>query len=189
MGWEGPSCVEASQSTRIFFSWIADFSTESHCAEPLVFLVLCCARGEAATHDLRDVCKVLIGGDGDGLDEELVAALGIEGRLLLHSLEEDCEGQSGFDVPTGSGLVLRLTRHLDFMTGLDAARVRPDAVPAQLVNMGHGRGFGQDRAWARRLGRRGADILLRGCGFDLGLSARERGRQTGRQAGRQQQHA
>lgn len=59
--------------------------------------------------DLRDVVDVLVGGDGNGLYEELVAAAGVWSRILLHSLKEHLD--------------------LDIAAGLDAARVGTNAVP------------------------------------------------------------
>jgi len=39
--------------------------------------------------NVGNTCELLVSGDGDGLDEELVAALGVERRLLLHGLKEN----------------------------------------------------------------------------------------------------
>ena len=44
------------------------------------------------THNLGHARELLIRGNNDGLDEELVAALGVERGLLLHRLQQDCEG-------------------------------------------------------------------------------------------------
>ncbi len=130
--WDG-----GSQSTRIFFSWIADRSTESHCAWHVSPVLYACS-GE--THNLRDARELLIRSDNDGLDEKLVAALGVGRGLLLHRLQQDCEGLARARLIEGAEEgergCLRLTRHLDFMSGLDASRVRPDAVPAQRVSFG-----------------------------------------------------
>lgn len=53
-----------------------------------------------ARPDLRDSLAVgSVGGDGDGLDEELVFAADVERRILLHGLEEnlDFDMAGGFD--------------------------------------------------------------------------------------------
>jgi hypothetical protein len=66
--------------------------------------------GFNAGPDLRDreaLCGV--GGDGDGLDEELVFAADVKGRVLLHGLEENLD--------------------FDMAGGLDAAGVWAHAVP------------------------------------------------------------
>lgn len=59
--------------------------------------------------DLRDVVDVLVGGDGNGLHKEFVAAAGVWSRVFLHGLEEHL--------------------YLDIAAGLDAARVGTNAVP------------------------------------------------------------
>lgn len=48
----------------------------------------CCQR---EPYDLLNIVEDLVSGDSDGLDEELVAAFGICGRLCLHHLKEDCQ--------------------------------------------------------------------------------------------------
>jgi hypothetical protein len=40
-------------------------------------------------YDLRHVGHLLVGSNGNGLDQKLVAALGVLGRVLLHSLQEN----------------------------------------------------------------------------------------------------
>jgi len=40
---------------------------------------------------LRDVAELLVAGDRDGLDEELIAASRIGWGLGLHRLQENCE--------------------------------------------------------------------------------------------------
>lgn len=42
------------------------------------------------THDGLDIAELKIARDEDGLDEKLVAALGVGGGILLHRLQEDC---------------------------------------------------------------------------------------------------
>jgi len=63
-----------------------------------------------------------VGGDCDGLDEELVFAAGVEGRVFLHGLQEDLD--------------------LDIAARLDAARVWAHAVPGRtgldVVGLGDG---------------------------------------------------
>ena len=54
------------------------------------------------------IVELLVTSDSDRLNEELVFAARIGGRLLLHRLQED--------------------RDLDFMAGLDTTRVWSDAV-------------------------------------------------------------
>lgn len=41
------------------------------------------------TYNMLYIGKLLVASDGDGLNEELVAASGIEWRLLLHRLQKD----------------------------------------------------------------------------------------------------
>lgn len=43
-----------------------------------------------ATHDRLHVAELHVSRDWDRLDQELVSALGIRRRVLLHGLEEDC---------------------------------------------------------------------------------------------------
>ena len=74
----------------------------------------------------------MISGDVDRLDEELVAALCILGRVGLHGLEEYyMRGAKSGDqshVTTASSREVFLTGYLDILTRLDAAGVRTDAV-------------------------------------------------------------
>jgi hypothetical protein len=42
-----------------------------------------------ATYDIGNAGKLLIGGNGGGLDKELVTALSVRSGILLHSLEKD----------------------------------------------------------------------------------------------------
>ena len=99
--------------TRIFLSWIADFSTPSHCKkktrlvywrflEPLFI----------ETHNLLNIVELLVGRDGHRLNQKLVAAACIGGGLLLHRLQEDGD--------------------FDLMAGLNTARVWSDAVPGEV---------------------------------------------------------
>lgn len=78
-----------------------------------------------------------VGGDGDRLDEELVFAAGVEGRVLLHGLQEDLD--------------------LHGARGLDATRVWAHAVPGRI---------GLDVVGDCYLGQ-GGNILLGRSGLDL----------------------
>lgn len=46
----------------------------------------------SGTYDRRHVGVFMIWGDGDGLDEEFIAAFGIQRRVLLHRLQQDYFG-------------------------------------------------------------------------------------------------
>lgn len=75
-----------------------------------------------ARPDLGDSLAVgSVGGDGDGLDEELVFAANVERRVLLHGLEENLD--------------------FDMARGLDTAGVGSYAVPGRgCVRSGWGSG-------------------------------------------------
>ena len=93
-------------------------------------------RGE--THQLGEGDVLALRGDQDGLDEELVAALGVRGRVLLHRLEQDCvqrkaesatAGRRGrVPVPARGNRERGRTLDLDRLARLDATRVGADAV-------------------------------------------------------------
>lgn len=44
------------------------------------------------THDGLDIAELQISRDYDRLNQELVFALSVQRRILLHSLEKDCKG-------------------------------------------------------------------------------------------------
>lgn len=85
------SPLAGSQETRIFFSWIADRSTVSHFVHTSASTPL--SAKPSGTYDLLNTCKLLVCSNGHGLDEELVTTFLIGGGLLLHGLQENCEGQ------------------------------------------------------------------------------------------------
>lgn len=90
--------------------------------------------GMRNTDNLRYVCELLVPGNGNGLNQEFIATLHIERGFLLHRLQQDCahvSERTSKSATVGGEQSQRLTRHLDFMARLNAARVWPDAVPIQ----------------------------------------------------------
>lgn len=69
--------------------------------------------GYSIPYNSTDICKLLVGGDRNGLNQELISAFGIRGRLLLHRLQENCD--------------------LDLLPRLDATRIWADAVSILLL--------------------------------------------------------
>jgi hypothetical protein len=76
-------------------------------------------RGHGIPYNSIDICELLVGCDRNGLDQELVSAFGIRGRLLLHRLQENGD--------------------LDLLPRLDATRVWADAVSRLLSGPSLGR--------------------------------------------------
>lgn len=79
-----------TKATLIFLSITADLGTESHCAAHICQLTLSLSNGwrRSKTHDRSQIGKLLVACNFYGLNEELVAALGVRGRLMLHRLED-----------------------------------------------------------------------------------------------------
>lgn len=86
--------------------------------------------------------EFLVGGDVERLDEELVAAFRILGRVDLHGLEQHCmwaRGSGDLSHVTisragrGHGL---LTGNLDILAGLDATGVGANAVSGRRTLLG-----------------------------------------------------
>lgn len=150
-----PSEEGASQVTRIFFSWIADLSVESHFTRLARFV---CRRGWA-THDLGNVGKLLVSRDGAGLNQELVAASSVGGGFLLHRLEKDCRGQRGSRQETGQ-VSYRTPRH----------RGRARCGPSW---GGHSIYCLSEQRLATGADGIASNVLLRGRGFDLGFVSGE----------------
>jgi hypothetical protein len=92
--------------------------------------------------------KFLIRGNGCRLDEELVAASSVGGRILLHRLEENCAIINGC-LPELHGS--SLTRNIKALTGLDAACIWSDTVSNKVSGMRFGRfrERGSHTAWER----------------------------------------
>ena len=74
-----------------------------------------------------NICKLLVRGDENRLNEKLVTTFRIRGRIFLHSLEQDC----GYTLVCWSSSVARSEGHtldLDILARLNATAVWPNTV-------------------------------------------------------------